>query len=189
MNPAGVLFDLDGTVADTLELILRSFDHALQTVVDESVPHQHLRQWIGSPLGEAFRQWPEHGAELERAYRQWNLAHHDELIRPYPGMAELLADLGTSGVATGVVTSKRRLTAQSALDRLGLADILTVVVAMEDTDRHKPQPEPVLLGIRRLGVRPRDTVYVGDAVVDVQAAKAAGLGSIAVTWGPERQRT
>lgn len=183
VSRAAVLFDLDGTVADTVDLIVRSFEHALQTVVGESIPSPHLRRWIGRPLGEVFRPWPEQVGELKRVYREWNLIYHDELIRPYPGMAQLLAELRTSGTTTGVVTSKRRATAQMSLDSLGLAGVLAVQVAMEDTTEHKPHPAPLLLGCRRLGIRPIDTVYVGDAVVDVQAAKAAGLGSIAVTWG------
>jgi pyrophosphatase PpaX len=178
-----VLFDLDGTLVGTIPLIVASYNHALASVVGVTVPEEEIRSWIGRPLVETFDAWPEHAAELDRIYRDWNLANHDDLIEEYAGMPALLAELAAAGVAMGVVTSKRRSTADVALEAVGIAGRLEIVVALEDTTVHKPRPEPMLLGAARLGVDPSTCVYVGDAVVDVEAARAAGMAVVAVSWG------
>ena len=98
-------------------------------------------------------------------------------------LAELLADLTADGVPMGIVTSKRREIAQYALDSVGLGSAIALLGTLEDTSEHKPDPAPLLLGAKRLGVEPRDCTYVGDATVDVLAARAAGMRSIAVSWG------
>lgn len=178
-----VIFDLDGTLANTIPLIVASFNHALATVVGETVPEEVIRGWIGRPLVETFESWPEQAVELDRIYREWNLANHDDLIEEYAGVPALLGDLASAGVAMGIVTSKRRETARTALAAVGIAGWVDVVAGLEDTTRHKPRPEPLLLGAARLGVQPAACVYVGDAVVDVQAARAAGMAAVGVTWG------
>ena len=179
-----VLFDLDGTLADTIPLIVASYQHAFAEVLGEHVPEDRARAWIGRPLLEALlEESPEHGHELDRVYREWNLANTDRLIRRVDGVPALLDALDAAGVRTGVVTSKRRVTADLALDAVGISGRIEVVAGLEDTDRHKPAPDPLLLGAAALGVEPARCVYVGDAVVDVRAARAAGMGAVAVTWG------
>jgi pyrophosphatase PpaX len=178
-----VLFDLDGTLANTIPLIVASYNHALSSVVGQTLPEEEIKSWIGRPLVETFDAWPEHQVELDRIYRAWNLANHDDLIQEYAGVPALLADLAAAGVARGVVTSKRRSTAAAALQAVGIAEWVEILAALEDTDRHKPHPEPLLLGAARLGADPSVCVYVGDAVVDVVAARAAGMAAVAVTWG------
>lgn len=179
-----VLFDLDGTLADTIPLIVASYQHAFRTVLGEEVDEVRARAWIGRPLLPALlEESPEHGHALDRVYREWNLANTDRLIRRYDGVPELLGTLGEAGVTTAVVTSKRRETARLALSGVGVDHLVEVVAALEDTDRHKPDPAPLLHGASRLGADPAGCVYVGDAVVDVLAARAAGMGAVAVTWG------
>jgi pyrophosphatase PpaX len=179
-----VLFDLDGTLADTIPLIVASYQHAFRTVTGEEVGEDRARAWIGRPLLPALlEESPEHGHELDRVYREWNLANTSRLIRRYDGVPRMLERLRAAGVVTGVVTSKRRETARLALEGVGLAALVEVVAALEDTDRHKPEPEPLLHGAALLGADPGSCVYVGDAVVDVLAARAAGMDAVAVTWG------
>lgn len=95
----------------------------------------------------------------------------------------MLSDLARAGIKFGVATSKRRHSAELTLGYSGLDQILPVTVAMEDTAVHKPDPAPLVLALERLGTVAAAAVYVGDAVVDVAAAKAAGMAVIAVTWG------
>ncbi len=179
-----VLFDLDGTLANTIPLIVASYQHALLTVLGETVDEVQVRGWIGrSLLDVMLARSPEHGHELDRVYREWNSAHTSALIRRYPGISELLDTLAGAGTPMAVATSKRRDTARAALDAVGLAGRLEVVAALEDTDRHKPAPDPLLHAAAALRVDPAWCVYVGDAVVDVQAAQAAGMTAVAVTWG------
>jgi pyrophosphatase PpaX len=181
---ATVLFDLDGTLADTIPLIVASYQHAFRTVLAEEVAEARARAWIGRPLLPALlEESPEHGVELDRVYREWNLANTGRLIRRYDGVPELLEQLAAEGVTIAVATSKRRETARLALVGVGIDHLVDVVAALEDTTAHKPAPDPLLHAADALGVDPGVCVYVGDATVDVLAARAAGMSAVAVTWG------
>jgi pyrophosphatase PpaX len=187
------VFDLDGTLADTINLIVESYQHAFRTILGCEEDPAVIRSWIGRPLISAFRDHsPEHADELHETYLQWNADNTERLIRGYDGVREVLRDLTESGVHVGVATSKRRESAQQAMDLLGLTEFVEVLVTMEDTERHKPDPTPLLLALERMGRSSNDSVYVGDAVVDVLAGKAAGMDTVAVTWGagvPEALQT
>lgn len=179
-----MLFDLDGTVVNTIPLIIASYEHAMLEVLGLRPTPEEARGWIGEPLYSTFgARFPERAQELVDSYIAWNLAHLDELLQKYPGTPELLASLAASGAVVGLATSKRRASAETTLRSAGLAGAIEVTVAMDDTALHKPSPEPLLLAVERLGGRPAEAVYIGDAVVDVLAARAAGMASIAVTWG------
>ena len=178
------VFDLDGTLADTINLIVESYQYAFRTVMGREEDPDVIRSWIGRPLIGAFRDHsPEHADQLYSTYLQWNADNTERLIRGYDGVVEVLADLRAAGVGVGVATSKRRESAQQAMDLLGIAEHVEVLVAMEDTERHKPDPTPLLLALDRMGSDSTGAVYVGDAVVDVLAGKAAGMDTVAVTWG------
>ncbi|MDQ2755393.1 MAG: HAD-IA family hydrolase [Actinomycetota bacterium] len=179
-----VVFDLDGTLVDTIDLILASYQHAFRTVLGQEQDEQLIRGWIGQPLIRNMReQWPERADELFATYVSWNRAHTAELIRSYAGVTDVLADLAAAGVQVAVATSKLREAAQVCADLVGVTAHMQVLIALEDTEEHKPHPAPLLAALARLGARPDGAVYVGDAVVDVEAAQAAGMRSVAVTWG------
>lgn len=179
-----VVFDLDGTLANTVDLIVQSHQHAIRTVLGVEEDPAVLRTWIGRTLEVAYHDYcPERADELIRAYLEWNEANTARLLRPYDGVAEVLADLDRAALRLAVATSKRRSQATNAMHLLGLDQHIDVLVAMEDTDKHKPDPEPLLKAVQILGGTPAEAVYVGDAVVDTLAGKAAGMSTIAVTWG------
>lgn len=181
-----VVFDLDGTLVDTVDLIVASYQHAFRQVLGREVPRTSITGWIGRPLIEAMRhESPEHADELYDIYTRWNREHTEELIRTYPGATHLLTELVAAGAQVAVATSKRREPATLALELAGLAGLVEVRAALEDTATHKPDPAPIRHALEALGVPadPATVVYVGDAVVDVQAGKAAGASAVAVTWG------
>lgn len=183
MRPVA-LFDFDGTLADTIPLIVASFHHTLATAGLPAVDDVEARSWIGRPLQPVLEErWPGRGAELTDTYRAWNLAQHDELIEAVPDMPELLTALTAAGVRLGVVSSKKADTVQRGLRVVGLAEHIDVLAGMDETPRHKPDPQPLLYAADKLGVSPSDCVYIGDADVDVLAARAAGMYAVAVTWG------
>lgn len=179
-----IFFDLDGTLANTIPLIVASYQHAFREVLGEEVDEARARSWIGRPLLAALlEEDPERGHDLDRTYRDWNLANTARLIERYDGVPEMLTSLRAAGADLHVVTSKRRETARLALEGVGIAHLIEVTGALEDTTRHKPDPEPLLAAAAAVGLDPGDAVYVGDATVDLLAARAAGMHAVAVTWG------
>lgn len=179
-----VLFDLDGTVIDTVELIRESHRHAVRTVLGEDLTDSELVANVGIPLPDQMRAFSvEHADRLLEVYRGWNHAHTADLIRAYPGMSELLGGLADAGRPLAIVTSKARAVADLAFDVLPVRDYFDVIVTTEDTDVHKPSPAPVLFALDRLAADPGRATMVGDAPFDLRAGRAAGCASVGVTWG------
>jgi len=120
--------------------------------------------------------------ELVTVYRAHNEPLHEELLS-CAGMEDALEQLRAQGRRLGLVTAKRRATVELAFEHVPLRHVFDTIVGGDETERHKPDPEPLLLAAERLGARPEETAYVGDSPFDIRAAKAAGMGSVAVTWG------
>jgi pyrophosphatase PpaX len=179
-----VLFDLDGTVIDTGSIILASMRHAAREVLGRDFADEELMATVGGPGLEAQMRTldPDRVDELVRVYRAHNEPLHDE-IAFFQGMDEVLLRLREEGRRLGIVTAKRRATVDLAFARVPLAHLFDTVVGGDETERHKPDPQPLLLALERLGAQPDDAAYVGDSPFDVRAAKAGGLHAIAVTWG------
>jgi pyrophosphatase PpaX len=179
-----VLFDLDGTVIDSGAIILASMRHAAETVVGGEWADHELMKAVGGPGLEAQMVTldPDRVDELVRVYREHNEPLHDTL-ECCLGMPDVLATLRERGHRLGIVTAKRRLTADLAFSRLPIEHLFETVVGGDETEQHKPHPEPLLLALERLGAAAEDAAYVGDSPFDMQAAKAAGLFAIGVSWG------
>jgi pyrophosphatase PpaX len=181
---SAVLFDLDGTLIDTVELIRVSFEHATRTVLGEAIPDEITMAGVGQPLLRQFREMaPGHEDELLRVYREFNMAHHDDFARAYPGTREVLEDLRARGVRMGVVTSKGTAAATLGLATFGLADFFEVVVTADDVSVHKPDPHPLRHAADAMGVELRYCVYLGDSPHDMQAALGGGAVPVAALWG------
>jgi pyrophosphatase PpaX len=179
-----VLFDLDGTVVDSGGIILASMRHATREVLGRDFGDAELMQAVGGPGLEAQMAAfaPERVGELVQVYRAHNEPLHDEL-EACAGMEDVLRRLRKEGRRLGVVTAKRRSTVELAFARVPLAHLFETVVGGDETEKHKPDPEPLLLAAERMNARPAETAYVGDSPFDILAAKAAGMHAIAVTWG------
>ena len=179
-----VLFDLDGTVVDSVELIISSFQHATREVLGREFTREETIQGIGKPLREQMVALsPGHADDLVRSYQVFNHREHDRMLTLYDGVKTLLIGLRDAGVKLGLVTSKSRRVTQMAFDLTGIEALFDETVCAEDTPRNKPLPDPILLCMERLGVPAQRSVYVGDSPFDIQAAHAAGVESIGVTWG------
>ena len=184
-----VLFDFDGTVVDSGPIILASMRHATETVLQRSYTEQELMASVGGSGLEAQMEvfGPGRVDELVRVYRAHNEPLHDTL-ETFPGIEALLVRLRDEGRTLGLVTAKRRSTVELAFARLPIAHLFDTVVGGDDTTRHKPSPEPLLLGLERLGATAGEAAYVGDSPYDMQAAKAGGLYAVGVTWGRIHER-
>ena len=180
-----VLFDLDGTVIDSGPMIVASMKHAAKSVLGREVPEEVLTAAIGGPglVAQMRALDPKRVDELVAAYRAHNEPLHEGL-EAFWEVVEVLPRLRAEGRRLGIVTAKRRATASLAFDRLpGLEANFDVIVAAEDTERHKPDPDPILEALDRLGASAGEAAYVGDSPFDVRAAKAAGVYAVAVGWG------
>jgi len=180
-----VLFDLDGTLIDSGPIILASMQHAVRTVLGREIPPAELQMSIGGQgiVAQMTAIDAEHADELLEAYKDHNDGLH-ETLEAFDDLLALLPGLKVEGRKLGIVTAKRHRTVGLALARFpALASAFDVVVGFEDTERHKPDAEPVLLAVERLGGSPEDAVYVGDSPFDIAAAKAAGVFAVAVGWG------
>lgn len=182
---AVLFFDLDGTLIDSGPIIVASMKHAARSVLGRDVDEALLTAAIGGPglVAQMRSLDPDRVDELVDAYREHNEPLHEEL-EAFWEVVEVLPRLRSQGRRLGIVTAKRRATVRLAFDRLpGLEENFEVLVGAEDTERHKPDPDPLLEALARLGAGPAETAYVGDSPFDVRAARAAGIFSVAVAWG------
>ena len=189
-----ILFDLDGTLIDTTDLILRSFAHAFDRHYPGRLPaREALIATFGRSLPATLREMaadageadPEaRTIELLETYREYQHVHHDVMIRPFPGVPDMLRALSRDGQRLGLVTSKMEGFARRGLRVCGLDVHFEIAVFHDDTPRHKPAPDPLLLAAARGGVDPRRVIYVGDSTHDVVAGRAAGMRTVSVLWGP-----
>ena len=182
-----VLFDLDGTLLDSIRLIIDSYHHALATHGLPAKTDQHWLAGIGTPLRVQFSEWagePVLFEQLIGTYRDFNIANHDARVSAYPGVVEMVRTVRSRGFQTGLVTSKQRAGAERGLRFLGLADAMDVIVAADDVTNPKPHPEPLFIAARQLGAVPESSLYVGDSVHDMESGRAAGMQTAAALWGP-----
>ncbi|WP_342528474.1 pyrophosphatase PpaX [Chryseomicrobium sp. FSL W7-1435] len=178
-----VLFDLDGTLIDTNELIIQSF----QTVLDERFPGKYSREtilpFLGPPLYETFQQVDSTQVEqLIASYREWNIANHDAMVEAFPGVVETIQQLHQMGIKLAIVSTKRNEMIERALELMNLRQYFSAVIGLDDVQNAKPDPEPVRLALEKLDATPESALMVGDNFHDIMAARAAGVASVAVAW-------
>ncbi|MDW8290150.1 MAG: HAD-IA family hydrolase [Armatimonadota bacterium] len=182
------LFDIDGTLVDTVELIIRALDHTFRKHLGLQISRDELRRTIGLPLYQQVRLFdhlvdfvPDH-----RAMEADEIAFyesHKHLERIIPEAVEALREVKRAGWRTALVTSKNRQELETFLPRLNANGWVDTVVSASDVERPKPAPDSVLVALERLSVPPDEAVFVGDTVYDIQCARAAGVRVIAVGWG------
>ncbi len=179
-----VLFDLDGTVVDSGAIILASMRHAAKEVLGIEPPDEELMAAGGGPGLEAQMRAlaPDRVEELVTVYREHNEPLHDELVC-CDGIDDVLVRPKDEGRRLAIVTAKRRATVELAFARVPLRHLFETVVGGDETQRHKPHPEPLLLAAERMHAEPGECAYVGDSPFDIRAARAAGMHAVAVTWG------
>lgn len=182
-----VLFDLDGTLLDSVELILASYHH---TLARHGLPPRSdavILEGLGTPLEAQLARWVDDPSAIPAmidTYRTHNLAAHDAMVRPYPGVTQVVHELAARGTKLAVVTSKRRHGTLRGLASLGLERAFHHLVCADDVTRAKPHPEPVLRALEALGVAPERAAFVGDSTHDMESGRAAGVSTVAVLWGP-----
>lgn len=181
------LFDLDGTLIDSMELIWQSYAHAIRERRGVEADRDGFLDGVGRPLRWQFGRLTSDPAEVEaliETYRAYNRAHHDAMVSAFPGVADGLRALRSRGIGIGIVTAKLRVGAERGLARAGLADLVDVIVASDDVSPPKPDPAPVRAALLALDATPDQALMIGDSPHDLAAGRAAGTRTVAVTWGP-----
>ena len=185
MQPA-LLFDLDGTLVDSIELILLSMRHAFDGYAGDAPSDEQWRTLIGRPLVDSFREFVRDTSEVNRLvgrYREYQLEHHDRLTHAYVGIVPAIRQFASAGYPMALVTSKADWLALRALVHVGLDDDIRVVVGCDSCTRHKPHPEPVERALALLRASSTHAIFVGDSPHDIESGRAAGVATIGVTWG------
>lgn len=183
----GILFDFDGTLANTIDLIVATFEHTCVTALGEKPDRQRIIDTIGLPLGDALEllsgiHEQQRILELRQIYGAFNAANHDTMIKPIPGVAELLVQLKQRDLKLAVVTSKKAYMLERGMQCLGMLPYIDATVSVLDTERGKPAPDPMLLACERLGLTPGECLCVGDSPFDMQSGNAAGCVTVAVEY-------
>lgn len=182
-----VLFDLDGTLLDSIALIVDAFRHMMDRHHDGAPDDAIWLNGIGTPLVKQVAELatgPEHAEAMLTTYRTYCIANHDSRVTAYPGIQAVVRSLQESGIKLGIVTSKNHVGAVRGLTLLGLLDAFPVILGVDDVERAKPDPEPVRSAMRLLDADPESTVFIGDSTHDMECGRAAGVRTAAVLWGP-----
>jgi pyrophosphatase PpaX len=182
-----VLFDLDGTLIDSIELILNSAKHAFRDREGHVPSDAEWLTGIGIPLAAMFKRYARDDAEVDALilkYREYQLANHDRLVKCYDQVVETVDFIRAAGHPVAIVTSKTGWLARRGLDHVGLGPHFDVIVGCDICERHKPDPQPVHIALEKLGYQPHEAAFVGDSVYDIEAGNAAGVVTVAALWGP-----
>lgn len=182
-----VLFDLDGTLIDSVDLICRSWRHALAKFGLGQLPDSSFLSQMGRPLEGVMHDLlggESQVAQMAACYREYQHLVHDRYLRVYDGVHTAIQHLAKTEMQLGVVTSKPVAIARRGLEFASLEGFFSVVIGADSVSRHKPEPDPVLAGLAALGIDATKAAYVGDAPVDVLAGNAAGTRTVACLWGP-----
>src|SRR5689334_17919627 len=180
-----VVFDLDGTLADTFPTVLRIFNRLMSDRTGREWKLAELAPYFGPPedvmLQRMFPNLEEHEAIIADFYRYSRDDGH--LIKPFAGIRELVRDLKAAGVRLGVYSGASTQAARIRIGHAGLLEFFDDVIGGDAVSNYKPHPEGLTKLIEQFDVAPRRTVYIGDMVADVEVGRGAGATTVAVTWG------
>lgn len=181
----GFLLDFDGTLANTIDLILATFQYTFKHCLNRQVPEEEIIRTFGLHLAEAMARYAstkEKAVEMCAVYREYNSRSHDQMIKEIPGTKEALEAFHKRGLKMAGVTSKKNAMTRSGLKCCGLDSYISAIVSNEDTAHSKPHPEPMMMACTLLSLNPEECICVGDSPFDLQGGHAAGILTAAVTY-------
>lgn len=179
-----ILFDFDGTVMDTNNVIIQSWQHTFRTLQNREQDVEKIISTFGEPLETTIKYlFPDIPVQdAVEVYRSYHYDNFGELINVFPGVRELLRELKKRDYKVGLVTSRLRKTTMQGLEKYELVSYFDVIVTADDTTKHKPDPEPVNIALKRLGSLPETSMMLGDTMFDMRCAKNAGVDPVLVGW-------
>lgn len=194
MQPRLVVFDFDGTLADTTATILATYQNTIRALGSDARTDAECKATIGLPLKEGFRQlYPDYSEEqldeCTRTYRRIFTENKQALIpRLYPGVRETLKALAGTGMRMSIASSRSRASLVEFCEDTGIASYFELILGADDVAKAKPDPEPVLETLQRLNESADEAIVVGDMPVDIMMGKGAGCRTIGVTYGNSSRR-
>ncbi|MBI3911461.1 MAG: HAD-IA family hydrolase [Armatimonadetes bacterium] len=184
-----VLFDVDGTLIDTADLVADSLAYASRQHLGRTLPREEYLRLVGRPLAVQARFLaPGHERQFVADAMRYYEEHADR-EKPFPGVLEALRAVRAAGLKTALVTSKVREELEKVLRRIPLDRYVDAIVTADITARPKPAPDPVLKAVELLGVRPEETLFIGDSPYDMASGWEAGARTAAALWGPHPRET
>jgi pyrophosphatase PpaX len=186
-----ILFDLDGTIIDTNELIITSFLHVLKGKTPQPLTREMIIPHMGGTMENQFQTFTGLAdvTALVGDYRSYSMLHHDRMVKPFPNVPEVVKILHEQGIKLGVVTTKIRPNTIRVLEMFDLISYMGSIITVDDVEHPKPHAEPVLKAIQELNADPAYTLMVGDSSFDILAAQAAGVQSAGVAWSLKGEET
>ena len=179
-----IIFDFDGTLINTNDVIIEAWQYTYRHYGQEEKPIEHITKCFGEPLlATMAREFPDiDPQESAQVYRDRQVAKAEELVSLFDDIPELLASLRKEGYKIGIVTSRTRESTLGYLRQFGIEDCFDGIVTCDDTDKHKPDPEPVLMGLKKLGAMAEEALMIGDSSFDMKSANNAGVKTVLVGW-------
>lgn len=178
-----LLFDLDGTLIDTNELIVTTYLHTLEKYYPGKYTREDVLPFMGPSLMEVFGKIdPDRADEMIREYRTFNHANHNRLVKEFPTVFETMKTMKEQGFQLGVVTTKLYDTTQKGLKLTKLDRFFDIVVTLNDVSKAKPDPEPIFHALEQFQTPPERAIMVGDNYHDILAGKNAGTKTAGVAW-------
>jgi pyrophosphatase PpaX len=185
-RPYAILFDLDGTLIDSIGLLLACMRHAFEGRSRAPTDAEWIAT-LGTPLRKQLAAYIDTDEEIEAVtskYRTFQRERHDQHTADYPGVRDTLAELHRRGHPMGVVTSNSNEMMDRGLQWLGALEMMQTRIGMNSCEIHKPDPFPVRLALQELGYEPHEALFIGDSPHDINAGNGAGVISVAALWGP-----
>ncbi len=183
MKFKNLLFDLDGTIINTNKLIIESFKYTLKKHIDIDVEESQIKKYFGEPLLITLERYSKEKAKLMfKTYIEYNESIHDDRVEIFEDVKPTLEKIKNQGHSLCIVTSKRKVLAQRGLEIFDLHNYFKGIIGYEDTDKHKPNPDPIIKALSLLKAKPEETIMIGDSEFDIKCAKNAGIKSAFVSW-------
>lgn len=179
-----VVFDFDGTIMDTNDVIIGSWQHVYKTLRGKEGDLDYILSTFGEPLEYSMKtSFPEVPMEESvKIYRDWHRERFLDMIKLFPGVTEMLQEIKDRGYRMGIATSRLRVTLEQGLDKYDLRKYFDAIVAVEDTENPKPAPDIVLKTLAMLDAKPENAIMVGDSRLDILCARNASVPSVLVGW-------
>lgn len=181
------LFDLDGTLLDTNELIYQSFVNTCRIYTGLELTRSEVNRHIGIPLQDQLALYlgfktDEEMDEIVKKHQEFQKNIYKETLKAFPGVVEGLKELEQKGVNIGIVSSRTRPSLDTYLKHIGIYKYFKVISTPENTENHKPHPDPVLWALDQFNSKKEETLFIGDATFDIESGNSAGVDTAFVSW-------